>query len=82
MITEFEFTLSGKVRGLTQRAKDTIQVLNLGDELKNNRSLIEQRKIFIQSILLTNGIDADDGLDDDELIKMLLMIFQVQKTVS
>ncbi|MCG6341261.1 TIGR02646 family protein [Vibrio fluvialis] len=70
--TEFEFTLSGKIRGLTDRAKETIKVLNLGDELARNRSLIEQRKQFIQSILLTNGVDPDDGLDDDELIDLVI----------
>lgn len=70
--TEFEFTLSGKIRGLTNRAKEAIKVLNLGDELANNRSLIEQRKQFVQSILLTNGVDPDDGLDDDELIELVI----------
>lgn len=70
--TELEFTLSGKVRGLTDRAKETIRVLNLGDELQNNRSLIEQRKQFIQSIMFSNGIDPEDGLDDDELLEMVI----------
>ncbi|MFB2671085.1 hypothetical protein ACE02U_20135 [Shewanella xiamenensis] len=70
--TEFEFTLSGKVRGLTDRAKETIRVLNLGDELQNNRSLIEQRRQLIQSIMFTNGIDPEEGLDDDDLLKMVI----------
>lgn len=68
--TELEFTLSGKVRGLTQQAIDSIQVLNLGDELKSNRSLIEQRKVAIQTVLFTEGIDHE--VEDDELIKMLI----------
>ncbi len=70
--TELEFTLSGRVRGLTQDALETIRVLNLGDARKHNKSLIEQRKQFIYAMLLTNGIDSDEGLDDDELIESVI----------
>jgi uncharacterized protein (TIGR02646 family) len=70
--TELDFTLSGKVRGLTPDALETIRVLNLGDDRKNNKSLIEQRKQFIHAMMFANGIDSSDGLDDDELIKMII----------
>lgn len=70
--TELKFSLSGKVSGLTLRAQETIAVLNLGDKIQNNRSLIEQRKQLVQSLLLTNGIDPDAGLEDDELIQMVI----------
>lgn len=70
--TEFKFSLSGKVKGLTPRAQKTIVVLNLGDSVQNNRSLVEQRKQLVQSLLLSNGIDPDDGLEDDDLIKMVI----------
>lgn len=42
--TELRFKISGRVEGLSDRAKDTIQVLNLGDDEQNNRALIEKRK--------------------------------------
>lgn len=70
--TDFEFTLSGKVRGLTPDALETIRVLNLGDDRKNNKSLIEQRKQFIHAMMFANGIDPTDGLDDDELIESVI----------
>ncbi len=70
--TDFEFKLSGRVSGKTQQAIDSIQTLNLGDKEQNNRSLIEKRKQFISSILLTNGVDPSDGLDDNELIEMVI----------
>lgn len=69
---DFEFKLSGRVVGKTQQTVDAINVLNLGDTEKNNRSLIEKRKQFVTSILLTNGVDSSDGLDDNELIEMVI----------
>ena len=65
--TDLKFKLSGRVEGLTGDAQETIRVLNL-----DNKSLVAQRRKFINNILFTNGIDADDGLDDDELIKMVI----------
>jgi len=70
--TELQFKLSGKVVGLSERAKETIRVLNLGDTLENNRSLIEQRKQLTESLLWVNGIDPNEGLEDDELIELVL----------
>jgi uncharacterized protein (TIGR02646 family) len=65
--TDLKFKLSGRVEGMTSDAQETIRVLNL-----DNKSLVAQRRMFINSILFANGIDADDGLDDDELIKMVI----------
>lgn len=65
--TDLKFKLSGRVEGMTSDAQETIRVLNL-----DNKSLVAQRKNFINSMLFANGIDADDGLDDDELIKMVV----------
>jgi uncharacterized protein (TIGR02646 family) len=70
--TELIFSLSGRVKGNTADAVTAIDVLNLGRENNTNRSLIEQRKQFIYTILLANGINAEDGLDDDELIEMVI----------
>lgn len=70
--TELQFKLSGKVVGLSDRAIETIRVLNLGDTLTNNRSLIEQRRQLTESLLWANGINPNDGLEDDELIDLVL----------
>ncbi len=65
--TDLKFKLSGRVEGITVDAKETIRVLNLG-----NKSLIEQRKQFVQALLLGDGIDPDDVVDDSDLIKMVI----------
>lgn len=70
--TELRFNISGRVEGLTNRAIDTIQVLNLGDHEKNNRALIEKRKQLSNALLWTNGINPDEGLEDEELLGMLI----------
>ncbi|MCD9514198.1 TIGR02646 family protein [Photobacterium carnosum] len=70
--TELTYSLSGRVSGTTERANIAIQVLNLGDTERNNRSLVEQRKQYIFTLLSVNGINPDDGLDDDELLEMVI----------
>jgi len=69
---ELDFSLSGRVSGSSARAKKTIQVLNLGDSKRNNKALIEKRKSLVLSVLLTNEIDPDDGIEDNELIDMFI----------
>jgi len=70
--TELKFKISGRVEGLTQRAIDTIQVLNLGDNEQNNKALIEKRKYLSESLLWSNGIDPNEGLEDDELLQSII----------
>jgi uncharacterized protein (TIGR02646 family) len=70
--TELRFKISGRVEGLSNRATDTIRVLNLGDHEKNNRALIEKRKQLSNALLWTNGINPDEGLEDEELLGMLI----------
>jgi uncharacterized protein (TIGR02646 family) len=70
--TELKFKISGRVEGLSDRAITSIQVLNLGDKENNNRSLIGKRKQLSNTLLLTNGINPDEGLEDEELLKMLI----------
>ena len=70
--TELRFKISGRVEGLTNRAIETIQVLKLGDHEKNNRTLIEKRKQLSNALLLLNGINPDEGLEDEELLGMLI----------
>jgi hypothetical protein len=69
---ELKFKISGRVEGLTDRATTTIQVLNLGDHEKNNRAMIEMRKQLSNSLLLQNGVDPQAGLEDEELLKLLI----------
>ena len=70
--TDLVFKLSGRVVGKTQQAVEAIRVLNLGDTEKNNRSLIEKRKQLVQTLLLTNSVNPGEGLDDNELIEILI----------
>jgi len=70
--TEFQFKISGRVEGLTDRAKEAIRVLNLGDHEMHNRALIEKRKQLSQVLLLANGVDPNQGVDDDELLKLVI----------
>lgn len=74
--TELRFKISGRVEGLTDRAKETIRVLNLGDTEHSNRSLVETRKQLINTLLMANGVDADEGLEDEALIEMVLADIQ------
>jgi hypothetical protein len=69
---ELRFKISGRVEGLTDRSTTMIQVLNLGDQEKNNRALIEKRKQLSNALLWANGINPDEGLEDEELLKMLI----------
>lgn len=68
--TEFKFKISGRVEGLTSRAVDAIQILKLGDNEKNNRSLIEKRKQICAGLLWANSINPSEGLEDEELLEI------------
>ncbi len=70
--TELRFKISGRVEGLSDQAAATIQVLNLGDHEKNNRALIEKRKQLSNALLWTKGINPDEKLEDEELLRLLL----------
>jgi uncharacterized protein (TIGR02646 family) len=70
--TELRFKISGRVEGLSDRAITTIQVLKLGDQEKNNRKLIEKRKQLSNTLLWKNGINPDEGLEDTELLELLI----------
>jgi uncharacterized protein (TIGR02646 family) len=69
---ELRFKISGRVEGLSERARESIQVLNLGDHERKNRSLVDKRKRISDALLLQNGIDSTDGLEDDELLQMVI----------
>lgn len=67
--TELKFRLNGQVEGLTQRAKDTIEILNLGDKSFKNRGLIARRKKAIDAILYEFNDTLDISFDDEVLNK-------------
>lgn len=68
--TELQFLISGDVQGKTDRAKVTINVLQLQD----NKGLKESRKRTIDALLYTQGVPPDDLplLEDDDLICLML----------
>ncbi|SEI71346.1 TIGR02646 family protein [Allopseudospirillum japonicum] len=73
--TELRFRMSGRVEGLTERAENSIQVLNLGDTEKNNKALIEMRKQLIDSLIWEKYGDDPANLeleDDKELLNLLI----------
>ena len=71
--TELKFYLSGRVEGLTERAKTSISALNLGDTQESNRGLIGRRKALVEAILFSECIDpAGLAAEDDDLLAMLM----------
>lgn len=70
--TELLFKISGRVEGLTDRARQAISVLRLGDSEQQNRALIQTRKQLVDALLFSNGIDPTDGLDSDELLESVI----------
>ncbi len=70
--TEFKFYLSGRIEGLTERAQQSVEILNLGDNHNNNRDIIETRKQFIDNLMYCNGVDPSQGLEDEDLIRIVL----------
>jgi len=70
--SQLRYKISGRVEGLTDRARETIRVLNLGDTELANKALIEKRKRLCDALLWTNGVDPEEGLEDEELVRMLI----------
>jgi len=71
--TELKFYLSGRVEGLTERAKTSISALNLGDTQESNRGLIGRRKALVEAILFSELLDpAGLVAEDDDLLAMLM----------
>ncbi|MEY4588160.1 MAG: hypothetical protein RL497_236 [Pseudomonadota bacterium] len=70
--TELKFKISGRVEGLTDRAKESIRVLNLGDNEKNNKALIEKRKQLSHGLIWANNINPNGEFEDENLIKEVI----------
>jgi uncharacterized protein (TIGR02646 family) len=69
---ELKFKISGRVEGTTDRAVESIRVLNLGDTEKNNKAIIEKRKQLANNLMWLNGINPEDGLEDEELLSVVI----------
>lgn len=73
--TELKFKLSGRVEGLSKRAKTAVAVLNLGDTELENKALIEKRKNLVDALIWKNYLDDPINLqfeEDKELIEMFI----------
>lgn len=68
---ELKFFLSGRVEGLTERARQTIDVLNLGESERHNRSLVSERRELLSALLYRSGMNHYDP-EDDELLQLFL----------
>ena len=64
--TELLFRLTGLVEGLTERARETIKVLNLGDTEASNQDLVERRRYLTRFLLFSHGLDPRVELGEDE----------------
>ena len=69
--TELKFYLSGKVKGITERASEVIEILAL-----NNKSIQEERKQLVDVLIYTNTGSQSGELDllGDELLNELVII--------
>jgi len=66
--TELKFYLTGRIKGLTPRANEVIEMLNL-----NNRLLVETRKQLVEALIYEMGEDPKTiDVLDDELLDVLL----------
>lgn len=70
---ELKFFISGRVEGTTQRARETVDILNLGKCARSNKALVETRKQMCYELMLTRyGEDITDGVEDDDMIELLI----------
>ncbi|WP_228016425.1 HNH endonuclease family protein [Leptolyngbya ectocarpi] len=69
---ELKFKISGRVEGLTEQARMMIQVLNLGNHEKNNRSFIQKRKQLSDALLWKSGVNPGEELENEELLELLI----------
>lgn len=75
--TDLKYYISGVVEGLTDNARNMIDVLNLGDTRKRNRRLVEIRKYVIFSLLFQHGTHLEElQMLDADLIGLLIDEFQ------
>lgn len=76
--TELKFYLSGLVAGQTERARISIEALNLGHTGDSNRGLVGARKQLVEALIYSQSA-TPEGLqfEDEELLTLLLEDLQV-----
>lgn len=80
--TELRFRFSGLVEGTTDRARQTITILNLGDNTESNKALVEKRKQLINTLLWVSFQSPPEQLvleDDPQLIQMMIDDLSIPK---
>ncbi|WP_223457226.1 MULTISPECIES: retron system putative HNH endonuclease [unclassified Pseudomonas] len=71
--SELKFYLSGLVAGKTERAKVTIQTLNLGHTGQSNKGLVGKRKAMVDALIYSLSVPPEDlQFEDEELLSLLL----------
>ncbi|WP_447802289.1 TIGR02646 family protein [Pseudomonas serbica] len=74
--TELKFYLSGLVEGKTERARISIETLNLGHTETSNRMLVSRRKAMVDILIYnqySQSASPDDlQFEDEETLKLLL----------
>lgn len=73
--SELRFKLSGRVDGLTERAREAIRVLNLGDTEQNNKALVAKRKQLVDILIWDRYSPNQEQLlqeEDSEVLQMLI----------
>ncbi|VVM71890.1 retron system putative HNH endonuclease [Pseudomonas fluorescens] len=71
--TELKFYLSGLVEGQTERARLSIEALNLGHTKESNRGLIGARKQLVDALIFDQCMQpADLQFEDEELLSLFL----------
>jgi len=71
--TELKFYLSGLVSGKTERARISIETLNLGHTEESNKGLVGARKQLVESLIYSQSVPPDDlQFEDEELLQLLL----------
>lgn len=72
--TELEFYISGNMKGLSERAQNTLEILNLA-----NKKLWEARKRLFDSLIFKRYGRSVEGLElfeDEELLKLSMAMLE------
>nr|WP_262415180.1 retron system putative HNH endonuclease [Pseudomonas fluorescens] len=70
---ELKFYLNGLVKGTSDRARASIQALNLGHTEESNRGLVGRRRSMVETLIYGSRLTPEELLDieDKELLNML-----------
>jgi hypothetical protein len=69
---ELCYMASGAIRGETPRAERTITTLNLGRDIRENKRLVERRRVSIMGFMFSQGLNFADVAEDPDFREILL----------